>query len=629
MRSWNLALALLVGVAVMAENAAHAQKPIIPHPGASALGRIVFPKDPSVLDAKRDYGAKGDGKTDDTDALQKALDESSGMNGKPTRILYLSNGVYKVTKSLIVNNALGPWLYGETRDGVIIRLADDSTGVTAVLRTHPKEKGPTSADWFMRNLRNFTVDVGNNPETDGIRYYATNTGILQNVRIIGNGKIGLNAGFLDQSGPNLAQDVVIEGFETGIQSQWIWGETLSRITIKNCRKQGIYVTANSVAIENLVVENTPIAVVCDYPNDWKHWGGVVSIVGGKFTGGNPNNAAIKNRSVLYLRDVQTQGYKMAVESEAPGTKVTTANVAEYSSHPTKKLYDNAPKIAPLAIKREPFIAWETDPKKWVCANDFGAKAGDNQDDTEAFQKAIDAAAKEGATVVYFRGIGGGDPNWYTLEGAVHVHGNVRMILGLGFGRIIKGKVGKFVVDDQSAPVVAFRHIDAFGGTGIILENSGSKTMVVESCGVTVIGNGSGDIFMTDCASRAHLEKPGQKLWARQFNPEGDDDIGLARNNGGSMWIMGLKCEGKGVRIRTADKGRTEVYGAFLYSQPMKREDTRPLFDIDNGFLSVMGLREIVFGGETFFVKVRDKQGSETRTLTAEQEGGWIGWSLYR
>jgi len=194
---------------------------------AAAPDRIAFPADAAVLDAKRDLGAKGDGAAD----------------------------------------------------------------CNSVLRTHPRESGKTSADWFMRNIRNLTIDAGDNPNTDGIRWYATNTGILRNVRVVGRGKIGINAGFLGQSGPNLIQDCVVEGFETGILSQWIWGETISRVTIRNCCKVGLVVDANAVGVEDLVVENTPLAVRCEFPNDWTWWGGVIALVGGRFTGGSPDGAA--------------------------------------------------------------------------------------------------------------------------------------------------------------------------------------------------------------------------------------------------------------------------------------------------------------------------------------------------
>ena len=44
---------------------------------ALAAERCVFPNDPSVLDVKRHFGAKGDGVADDTAALQAGIEASS------------------------------------------------------------------------------------------------------------------------------------------------------------------------------------------------------------------------------------------------------------------------------------------------------------------------------------------------------------------------------------------------------------------------------------------------------------------------------------------------------------------------------------------------------------------------
>lgn len=167
--------------------------------------KIAFPRDDSVLDLRRDFGAKGDGAADETEALQSGFEASCRSKGKQSKVLFIPNGVYRVSRTLVVKPSVGPWVYGESRDGVVIRLADGitDTNCTAVLRAHPQEKGKTSADWFMRNFRNLTIDVGNNPGIDGIRWYGNNTSILKNIRIMGRGKIGINSGFLDQSGPNL------------------------------------------------------------------------------------------------------------------------------------------------------------------------------------------------------------------------------------------------------------------------------------------------------------------------------------------------------------------------------------------------------------------------------------------
>ncbi len=237
----------------------------------NAPERLVFPKDKSVLDLKRDVGAKGDGVTDDTAAIQTAIDASSNR-GKDagTKILYIPNGIYRITATLVVQSRVGPWVYGESRDGVVIRLDDGvATNVMSVLRTHPSDTQASSADFFMRNFRNLTIDAGRNPHVDGVRWYGNNSSILKDVRIIGTGKTAINAGFLGQNGPSLVQDALVEGsFETGVNCAWSWGQTLSRITVRGARQAAVSVNATSVGIEDLVVENTPIALINEYPNDW-------------------------------------------------------------------------------------------------------------------------------------------------------------------------------------------------------------------------------------------------------------------------------------------------------------------------------------------------------------------------
>ena len=602
---------------------------------AGDAGRIVFPNDPSVLNARRDFHATGDGKTDDTAALQAAIEASSEAPGRGrTGVLFIPDGTYRVTGTLVVRSRVGPWIYGESRDGVVIRLADGvGTNVQSVLRTHPEDSGATSADWFMRNLHNFTVDVGNNPGVDGIRFFGNNSGQLKNMHVRGKGRTGIDIGFNGQNGPNLVQDCEIEGFETGVRSAWSWGGTLSRVTIRNCRREGLYVNATALGVEDLTVEGTPCALRNDFPNDWRHWGGVVALVGGRFKTGRSDQPAIDNRSVLYARNVRAVGFRTALRNaQAEATnELAGPAIAEFSSSPPRQLFDGTPPSPALEVRAEPAFRWETDPVKWVCANDFGALAGDNRDDTAALQQAVDKAAAEKKTVVYLRGIGGGDPNWYDLQGPVRIHGSVRHVLALGFGRVIGGTNGVFVVDDSSASVVKLQNLQAFGGRPAAVENrSQGRTLVVESCDLRILGTGRGDIFATDCPAQVELRSPGQRMWARQLNPEGSSDHGLVNNAGGRLWVLGAKCEGAGVRFRTSAGGQSEIFGMFNYGPGnLEPGDPRPMFDVADATLTVAGLRELNFGGSTWPVKVRQRQGAETRTLGNDRESGWIGWPLFR
>ncbi|HRT95921.1 MAG TPA: glycosyl hydrolase family 28-related protein, partial [Planctomycetota bacterium] len=93
---------------------------------ASASDERAFPDNAGMVNVSTQYGARGDGKTDDWAAIQKAIDE----NKRKWRLLYFPNGTYLVTKKLTFGRELELAkqlvLQGESREGTIIRLADNA-----------------------------------------------------------------------------------------------------------------------------------------------------------------------------------------------------------------------------------------------------------------------------------------------------------------------------------------------------------------------------------------------------------------------------------------------------------------------------------------------------------------------
>lgn len=81
----------------------------------------------SWANAKRDYGAVGDGVADDTDAIQRALDDLS--SGGEVKTLFLPTGVYRITRTLKLHNAIYVNIIGEDPDNTIIRWDGPGGGV--------------------------------------------------------------------------------------------------------------------------------------------------------------------------------------------------------------------------------------------------------------------------------------------------------------------------------------------------------------------------------------------------------------------------------------------------------------------------------------------------------------------
>ena len=95
-----------------------------------------------------EYGAKGDGTTDDTTAIQNALNATMIANG---RQLFFPSGNYKITSSLVIGNTLATgWkIEGDSRGGTHIIQATNNTPIFHFIHdlTHSWEIEDIYFDW--------------------------------------------------------------------------------------------------------------------------------------------------------------------------------------------------------------------------------------------------------------------------------------------------------------------------------------------------------------------------------------------------------------------------------------------------------------------------------------------------
>ena len=164
-----------------------------------------YPASPFVIDVTLPpYLAKGDGVTDDTDALQRALNENVGRQ----RVLYFPKGTFLISRTLKWPkqwNGQDNWgktmLRGRHRDQSILRLKDgtltDAEKPSAMMWCG----GFGSADWFHMYVENLTFDAGaGNPGATALQFYSNNSGAVRDCRFVageGSGMVGLDLAHRD------------------------------------------------------------------------------------------------------------------------------------------------------------------------------------------------------------------------------------------------------------------------------------------------------------------------------------------------------------------------------------------------------------------------------------------------
>ncbi|KAI9775833.1 MAG: hypothetical protein M1835_005679 [Candelina submexicana] len=292
----------------------------------------------------KDYGATGDGKTDDTEALNNAISigsrcaESCNSSTTTPALVYFPPGTYLVSKP--INQLYYTQFVGDAITLPTIKAAANFTGI-AVMDADPY--GATgnwysNRDNFLRQIRNFVIDLTamNANAGTGIHWQVAQATSLQNIRfdmIKGTTKSANNNGtnnqqgiFMENGSGGFMTDLTFNGgkygawmgnqqfttrnltfndCQTAVFMNFNWAWTFKSISVNNCgigidmAQGGLSQTVGSVMVLDSKFTETSVGISTAYATNQTVTNGTLVLDNVDFTGcaaaiSNP----LTNRTIL-------------------------------------------------------------------------------------------------------------------------------------------------------------------------------------------------------------------------------------------------------------------------------------------------------------------------------------------
>lgn len=536
-----------------------------PAPPAAARFTVEYPAGTPGVYNVRDYGAKGDGVTDDTAAIRATFDAIDktpfSRPNADNSVVYLPDGKYLVSGT--INFTQYRVMQGQSEDKTIIQLRDNTPGYgagvppRAVIRTLYSNN-----ESFANYIRNLSVDTGlGNPGASGVLYNTHNTGMMERVTVRSRegGAVGVDLSETE-FGPGMLKDVTIEGFDYGIRTPTLPSHaTLANITLINQLVLGIE-NHFPMTIHGLTSTNSVPAVA--------NLGGFAQLVllDARLSGGGADAVAIRNTGSLYLSGVQTTGYRAALENQ--GSVLAGNDIGEFveGERPAQAAglpgHLSIPRAAPPETPLPPLSQWA------IPVDGPG-------DDTAAVQQAIDS----GAEVIFLP-----YNSNYRLSDTVIVRGNVREVLGMlrgGFSGSISDFANKPMIRVQGngrSPVTfEWTQTNTYPEANhLSIEMASNEDLYLKGHNAYLYGlvtnapEARGRLFVDEYTSSLKLS--GNVLaQVRQLNTENNpfDPANprpiptYVQNDGARLSVMGWKTEAPALHALTTGGGQTSVLGGFF------------------------------------------------------------------
>jgi hypothetical protein len=609
---------------------------------------VEFPAGANVVDLAARYGAIPNDGVDDTAAVQAAVNDWMARD----TILYFRDGVYDfsapIDYALAGRGERGLWLQGQSQAGTVFRWADN-LAVFNQLDAQGNRVGVPALDLYNGNsgnafgnyIHDLTVDVGaGNPGATGVQYHSNNYGSMRNLTIRTSdpqkaGYRGLDIIF-NEPGPWLAANLTIDGFDAGVLAgPQSYSAVFDGLTLTNQREYGFANYRLPVSITNFTSINTVPAYIQLSSFGW----GNTVITNAQFIGGDANTFAVVNENdptrqgtagTVFLRNVTTSGYRGVIDDRTAGRQVLAPSVTEYVTQNPLSLHPTTSPQSSLNLPVEATPVTPADPvANWVSVQDFGANPWDELDDSDAIQRALDSGAK----TVYFPNPFRVNPTTGQFEGGAYrvgktlvVGGNVQRVAGLYSQILIEAPLfnsdaALFRVVDGNRDLV---QIDGFtvgneggisGGRWHSFGHDSTATLVIKD----MTGGGyrnavrGGKVFVENYTG-SDFRFRGQQVWMRQFNPEETVDRPKIVNDGGDLWILGLKIEGRSTQVNTVNGGRTEILGGQIYTSWFVPADFPAFTTADSSLSFSLAESSYIYQGN-YNVWVRDTRNGVTRDLS--------------
>lgn len=570
-----------------------------------------YPANSGVLNVKS-YGAKGDGVTDDTAAINYAIAASTppgntGIYWGQAKIIYFPAGTYLISGPLIKNDVssgnatYGMVLIGQSQGTTTIRLSPGAPGFSDAANPQgmiyptsdavnngfsPNGDGNTA---YQNTVQDLTIDIGTgNPGAIGIDYLASNLGAIRNVTVTSDSGTDGVAGIRMTRpiiGPALLENVTVNGFPVGLDvANLQYSLTLDNVRLNNQTVAGLRNSQNQITANALTAKTAGPAIVNNSVDGEIVLSGSALHRASGYTGN-----LIANQGTIAFRNSNTvEGYQSFTGSNLPNAVVNgMLSPSGFLNGASGSFNTSTAIVSPPPAVGSPVSAW-------ISVADFGAEpSADFTDTNDNVPTPVDAAAgiqaamNSGASTIFFpHGV-------YYISTPITIPATVQHIVGLdsslhptifenwrseGMFRILANATTPLVIEQ-------LRFDNSNDGTQLAVEHTSNRPLVLRdtmfpgTLAVNRVSTG-GPLFMEDVsAAGSNVTLAGSaNFQATQFDFENCGTCMFL--NGVPAVIVGFKEEGDTTEIAATNGTKADVLGGLAYMVSNGTDPATPLFSAD-------------------------------------------------